>query len=161
MAMFTLWVVSACKILHQLIFFLPYSFNENLGKIQLPVQHSDPLAIQLLISPRDGSEHILPNRFGIQDRGLEVITKYRAEASSFDVFLCNIGKPLRMRLFLAPTVAEEESVAVPQLLKLLLDDAGKEGSHLFTPRDDAKNLQTKKIKTSPFHRLEQFRQDQR
>ena len=50
--------------------------------------------------------------------------------------LCDVRKPLRIRLSwkkmtLASLMAEEESVAIPQLLKLPCDDAGKEGSHLF------------------------------
>ena len=121
-ASLTLWLENTWKILHHPIFFLRYSFNENPKKIQLS---AGALAIQLWIVPRDSFEHILPNRFGIKDLGLKVVTKYCAKASPSDVFLCNIGKSLRTILFFAPTMAEEEPVAIPQILKLLRDDAGK------------------------------------
>ena len=53
---------------------------------------------------------------------------------------------------------EEEPVAVPQLLELLRDDAGKEGSHLFKKADNGDFFS---LKNSPIHQLEQFQQDQR
>ena len=40
----------------------------------------------------------------------------------------------------APAVAEEEPVAVPELLKLLLDDAGKEGAHLLNARIEKEDI---------------------
>ena len=41
----------------------------------------------------------------------------------------------------ASAVAEEESVAVPEFLKLPLDDAGKEGTHLMVGKDKRKDIQ--------------------
>ena len=58
----------------------------------------------------------------------------------------------------APAMTEEESVAVPEFLKLLLDDAGKERAHLMIGKD--KMLKLTNIKSSPFHQLVQFPQDQ-
>ena len=72
----------------------------------------------------------------MKDGGVEVVAKNCTEASSPDVSLCKRVKSLRTggwkRIFGVSTVAEEESVAVPEFLELLLDDAGKEGSHLLT-----------------------------
>ena len=61
---------------------------------------------------------------------IKVVTNNCTEASSLDVSLCNGVKPLGSSETSASAVAEEESVAVPEFLKLSLDDAGKERAHL-------------------------------
>ena len=70
----------------------------------------------------------------MKDGGVEVVAKNCTEASSPDVSLCKRVKSLRTggwkRIFGVSTVAEEESVAVAEFLKLPLDDAGKERAHL-------------------------------
>ena len=71
---------------------------------------------------------------------VEVVAKHCTEASSLDVSLRNWVKPFRSSGKSAPVVAEEESVAVPEFLKLPLDDAGKEGAHLLNARIEKKDI---------------------
>ena len=69
---------------------------------------------------------------------IKVLAKNCSETSSVNILLRHTGESLRVRpswthLFpLTLRMAEEESVTGLEILKLPLDDAGKEWSHLET-----------------------------
>ena len=157
------WFQKTGKTFLQPVFLFGHSFMENPLNIQCPVPQFELFAIKLWVCRRDSFENIPPSCFRFKEgRRAHVVTKYCTKASFLNVPLCNIRKPLRKRCSrkmrsLTPVMAEEEPVAVPQPLELILDDAGKEGSHLHRQR----NEDDKNIKSSPFHRQVQFQRDQR
>ena len=62
---------------------------------------------------------------------LEVVAEYRPQAPASDLPLCKRMDGAPEAGCVLQSVAEEESVPVPQVFKVHLDDAGEEGTHLM------------------------------
>ena len=109
-------------------------FPANSRNIQFSI--FQPSTIQCWVCSGNDSKDVSACHLRTENRRIKVLAKNCSETSSVNILLCLTWESLWVRsswTHLSPLtlrMAEEESVAGLEILKLPLDDAGKKWSHL-------------------------------
>ena len=127
------WLCNIGKTFPQLRV-LRQCFPENSRNIQFSI--FQPSTIQCWVCPGNDSKDVSACHLRTENRMIKVLAKNCSETSSVNILLSHTWESLWVRSSwthlstLTLRMAEEESVAGLEILKLPLDDAGKEWSHL-------------------------------